>query len=81
MTRSINIISLRSMLAVGQPKTIAANPKDSKSVRVTKPAFQSWRSVWHVTTLLEAFAGVFVVFYLFAVAALGAALLFYTFNR
>jgi hypothetical protein len=69
------------MLAVGQPKTIAAKQKESNRVSVTKPALHSWRSVWRVGTLFEMFAGVFVVFYLFAVIALAGALLFYTFKR
>ena len=81
MTPSLNIISARSLLAVGQPKTIAAKQTELKSVAVTKPALHNWRSVWRVTTLFEAFAGVFVAAYLFAAIALAAALLFYTFNR
>jgi hypothetical protein len=81
MTPSLNIISARSMLAVGQPKRIAARQKESKSVSVTKPALRNWRSVCRVGTLFETFVGVFVVFYLFAVIALAGALLFYTFKR
>ena len=80
MTPSLIIISDRSTLAVGQ-KAIAAQQKEFKSVTVTQRAFQSWRSVWRVRTLFEAFGGILVVSYLFAIAALGAALLFYTFNR
>ena len=81
MTPSLNIISARCLLAVGQPKTLAAKQKELKSAAVTKPAIHSRRSVWHVTALLETFAGVFVVAYLLAAIALAAALLFYTFNR
>jgi hypothetical protein len=69
------------MLAAGQPNTPAAKRNDFKSVIVPKSAFQSWRSIRHVPTLFEALAGVLVVSYLFAVGALGGALLFYTFNR
>ena len=81
MTPSLNFISARSMLAVGQPKRIAAKQTESNRVSVTKPALHSWRSVWRVGTLFEMFAGVFVVFYLLAVIVLAGALLFYTFKR
>ena len=81
MTPSLNIISARNMLAVGQPEGIAAKQKESKSESVTKPALHSWRSVWRIGTLFETFVGVFVVFYLFAVIALAGALLFYTFKQ
>jgi hypothetical protein len=81
MTPSLNIISVRSMLAVGQPKTITANRKEFESVTATKPAFQNWRSVWRVTTFFETAGAILVVFYLLAIVALCGALLFYTFNR
>jgi len=81
MTPNSNFISACDMLAVGEPKTIAAKQSVLRSVTVTKPAARSWRSVWRVTTLFEMFGGILVVFYLFAVTALSAALLFYTFNR
>jgi hypothetical protein len=81
MTPSLNMSSIDSMLAVGQPATIVTEPKESKSVTVTRRALRSWRSVWRVFNLFEAFAGILAVSYLFAATVLAGALLFYTFNR
>ncbi|MBV8212041.1 MAG: hypothetical protein JOZ08_02300 [Verrucomicrobia bacterium] len=81
MTPSLNIICVRAMLAAGQPNTIAAKENDFKNVTVTKPACQSWRSVWRLTSLFEAFGAILVVSYLLGVVALSGALLFYTFNH
>lgn len=69
------------MLAAGQPETIVADQTELENVRLTKPAFPTWRLVWHVPTLLEVFVGIFVVFYLSAAVALAGALLFYTFKQ
>jgi len=79
MTPSLNISSIRGILAVGQPTTVTEQ-RESESVRVTKPAINRI-SVWRVTSLFEAFAMVFVASYLLALVALSGALLFYTFNR
>ncbi|MGA7129787.1 MAG: hypothetical protein WBZ19_25965 [Chthoniobacterales bacterium] len=81
MTPSLNISSIHSMLTVGQPTTIVTKQKESKSVTVARPALRSWRSVWRLTSLFEAFAGILAVSYLFAAITLAGALLFYTFNR
>lgn len=81
MTPSLHIFSTRNMLTLGQPKTIAAKRTEFESITGTKPASQSWRSVWRVTSLFEASAAIFLVFYLLALVALSCALLFYTFNR
>ena len=81
MTSSLSIISARSMLAAGQPATIATEQTEFKSAKVAKLTFPNWRLIWGITTLFEAFVGIFVVAYLFAAAALAAALLFYTFTR
>lgn len=80
MTPTLNIISARSMLAAGQPKTIAFKQRRFKSLKVAK-LVQNWRSILRLTTLFEAFAGIFLVSYLLAAIALTGALLFYTFNR
>jgi hypothetical protein len=81
MTPSLNIFLARSMSTLGQPKTIGAKRREFECVTGTKLASQSRRSVWRVTSLFEAFAAMFVVFYLLALVALSCALLFYTFNR
>jgi hypothetical protein len=81
MTSSLNIISAPSLLAAGQPVTLAAEQTEFKSARVAKPAFPNWRLIWGITTLFEVCAGIFVVFYLIAAVALAGALLFYTFTR
>ena len=81
MTPSLDIFLARSILTLGQPRTIAAKRTEFESVTGTKLASQSWRSVWCVTSLFEAFAAIFVVFYLLALVALSGAVLFYTFSR
>ena len=81
MTPSLNMISARSMFVDGQPATIAARQTEFRSARAEKPALRTWRSPWRITALFEAFAGIFIVFYLLAATALAGALLFYTLNR
>ena len=69
------------MLAARRPETIAAEQTELENVRLTKPAFLTWKLIWQVPTLFEVFVGIFVVFYLSAAIALAGALLFYTFKQ
>ena len=79
MNRMLNLSSVSGVLAVDEAAPVVVRQRESgRSATGAKSSWRMWSAVWGA----EEWAAITLVsFYVFAVGALSAAVLFYTFNR